>query len=515
LASPTVRPRLASDLARPLSVPTARSPSRILCLKLPALPQSGSKRRAKTLKAVSECFLKFSPRVSFREDAHNMWVFVDIASTSHLFQGEEGVMKSASLLARDLGFGVQCAVADTPAGAQAFAVSHPGSILPAGEERDRLKTLSLPLLLHMEGLVPWVRPTQVESILTFFLMLGFKTAGELARFTLASFQERWGETGVLFWQRLHAQDAQVISPLLPTEPLEDYVHLDFPVTLVSLLLHHTDKSLDYLFSRLSGRRLFARKLVVTLHCEFSDTKYKVEIEPNVPSRDRTLFATLLENRLSELDLLNPIRDFEMAIVPCPEKSSQLDFFEPRTTDQDKLQTLFSLLLQSSVKPGLYQIEAAVLPERAWRLVSEPKPDKDAASPVRKGGAIHNPPQRYPQLVAAGKRMRRKQSQSWVAPATDEPAVASQPKYGESVMSAPRPTRVLKRPQPLTIEELERLKILSTNPIERLENAWWEDSTENVLGSKRDYYFAVSSEGQCLWIYQDLTSDEYFLHGYFD
>ena len=59
----------------------------------------------------------------------------------------------------------------------------------------------------------------------------------------------------------------------------------------------------------------------------------------------------------------------------------------------------------------------------------------------------------------------------------------------------------------------------------LENAWWEVTGEasqvqahgrtNEVALKRDYYFAVSSEGQCLWIYQDLTSHEYFLHGYFD
>lgn len=524
----------------------------MLCLKLQALPQSGSKRRKLSARGVAECFLKFSPRVSYRENeralvasdsggeaeaivstAHNMWVFVDIASTSHLFHGEEGVMKSAMLLARDLGFGVQCAVADTPAGAQAFAVAHPGSILPAGEERDRLKTLSLPLTLHMEGLNPWARPSQIESILTFFLMLGFKTAGELARFTLASFQERWGEAGVLFWQRLHAQDHQVISPLLATEPLEDYVHLDFPVSLVSLLMRHTDKSLDYLFSRLQGRRLFARKLVVTLHCEYSETKYKIEIEPNVPSRDQSLYATLLENRLSELDLINPIRDFEMAIVPCPEKSHQLDFFEPRTTDHDKLQTLFSLLQQSSIKPGLYEIEAAVLPERAWRIVSEPKNDgsvNELGETVAGIGTIHTSTQRYPQLqagsgkriVAAGKRIKQKSNgrrNDWASlgNTTGEPAVAPEPKYGASVMTAPRPTRILKNPLPLTIEELERLKILSHNPIERLENAWWEDETDgaHALGLKRDYYFAVSPEGQCLWIYQDLVSDEYFLHGYFD
>ncbi|RYZ76195.1 MAG: hypothetical protein EOP05_05730 [Proteobacteria bacterium] len=98
-------------------------------------------------------------------------------------------------------------------------------------------------------------------------------------------------------------------------------------------------------------------------------------------------------------------------------------------------------------------------------------------------------------------------------------IAYEPVYGEQVSSAPRPTRLLKEPLPLTIEELGKLNILSNTPIERLEDAWWEDAEEHRMrggiGSRRDYYFAVSREGQCLWIFQDLITDEYFVHGYFD
>ncbi|MES2855838.1 MAG: hypothetical protein V4692_08240, partial [Bdellovibrionota bacterium] len=95
-------------------------------------------------------------------------------------------------------------------------------------------------------------------------------------------------------------------------------------------------------------------------------------------------------------------------------------------------------------------------------------------------------------------------------------VASTPEYGANIASAPRPTRILPQPILLTLEELQGLKILSYNPIERLEDAWWEEARgPTEPGLKRDYYFAVSREGQCLWVYQDLQSEEYFLHGYFD
>ena len=440
------------------------------------------------MKLLAEAFLKFSPRVQVRSEQNGqeaMLFFLDIASTSHFFHGEEGLTQSAVSLARDLGFSAQWACADTPAGAQAFAASRPNTICPPGEEREWLKDLSLPHLLQLEGVEPWERPAAIESIVTFFMMLGFETAGDLSRFTFASLQERWGETGALLWRRLNAKDRQVISPLNSTEPLEDFVHLGFPVSLTSILLLQMEKSLDFLFARLQGRRLVARKIVLTLHCEYSKTQYKIEIEPNTPSRDRDLFMTLLENRLSKINLENPIRDFEVVVIPDPEKARQFDFFEPRNTDQDRVQSLLSLLTQSSLKPGFYHIEPAILPEETWRIESQPTSSKQRYSPP-----------------AHSMLAERKGKYT-------EPAMTPTPHYGESVMRAPRPTRLLAKPRRMTSEDLHPLKILSTHPIERLEDAWWKS------GSRRDYYFAISPDGQCLWIYQDLQTEEYFLHGYFD
>src|SRR5262249_24705059 len=130
LASPSIQ-EIASALAPQLK-PSVRSPSRILCLRLQEWPASGFKRSSRTgsTPALVEAFLKYSPRVQFRTASARevkgdvsktsssrvasdepCLVFIDIASTSHLFQGEEGLMRSAASLARDLGFGVQCAIA--------------------------------------------------------------------------------------------------------------------------------------------------------------------------------------------------------------------------------------------------------------------------------------------------------------------------------------------------------------------------------------------------------------------
>jgi len=330
LAAPSLQD-IASSLARPPRQSSDHfvGPSRILCLILRDLSSCGSSYgRNRTgrifyrfANSVAEAFLKFSPHVFTRLSGSrsgrdsNLLVFIDISSTVHLHHGEEGLMRSALSLARDLGFSAQCAVADTPSGAQAFATAHHGTIVPLGEERERLKELSLPLLLNLEGLQPWMKPIAIEGIVTFFLMLGFKTIDDLSRFTFASFHERWGEAGGLLWKRLNAQDDQDLNEFEPSEQIFDFVQLDFSVSLVSLLLHQMEKSIDILFARLAGRRRLAQKLIITLSNDDSiSEQIRFETQPPHASRHRDTFLALIEQQLCELNMYPSIRSFRIEVV---------------------------------------------------------------------------------------------------------------------------------------------------------------------------------------------------------
>jgi len=84
-----------------------------------------------------------------------------------------------------------------------------------------------------------------------------------------------------------------------------------------------------------------------------------------------------------------------------------------------------------------------------------------------------------------------------------------PTYSAALSDAPRPSRLLKKPRALSLSQLGSYQFLSTQPIERLEDGWWENSRG------RDYYFALSAKGEFVWLFHDRIEDQYYLHGYFD
>ncbi|HMN67944.1 MAG TPA: hypothetical protein PKC28_05330 [Bdellovibrionales bacterium] len=422
--------------------------------------------------SVAENFLTFSPRVHYRAPG---LVFMDITSTAKMFGGEHRLLDEALHVSREFFADATGAISDTPWGAQALAAEKPGTVsLPTRELTD-LAAAPLSRLHQLEGLIAWRSNSEVEDIVDFFHMLGIHRLGEIRSFQVDAFRERWQETGGLIWKRLHGLDKQVISPLLPTEALKDYLNLDFPVSLLPFLLHCLEKSLARLMARLQGRGEFAQKVVLHLFCEYSDRVHLLELQPASPNRNLELFMKLLENKLGQVSLDNPIKQIEVDVIPCPEKTQQLSFFEPRVSDQDKLQQLVSVFNQARLTSGFLKPKDEILPEEAWEITAE----FEASEPVEDEVEI--------------------EGQSFQI----------RPAYSMALAQAPRPSRLLKKPMRLTSHDIDRFQFLSEQPIERMEDGWWESSRG------RDYFFALSPKGEFVWLFFDRIESQYYLHGYFD
>jgi protein ImuB len=439
---------------------------RTLCINL-KIPQESSS---------AEAFLALSPRVQYR---FPNFIFVEVESTQYLFGGEKPCLEKALSIALQFSREATAAIADTPPIAQLLAKWRPGCIAPRGKEHEALRGLGLDALKELEGLQPWSHKKSVDHMIAFFYTLGVHSVEEVYNFRLNSLRERWGELGALLWNRLHSQDIQVISPLVPRDPLVGYGYFDDPIGAVPLLMAQVRLSIDRLFARLTGLSRYAHRMDVVLYCEYSDKKISLCIEPVSPSRDQNLFEDLLTKKLTQLTLENPIREFEVLIFDVPEKTQQLDFFEPRDNTEDRWRRLISFAKQSQCDMGFLQIEASHFPENSFRFVTD-----------------------WPEDFKAQDLIERQ-----------EEALQVKTVYAKGLASSPRPSLLLEKPQALSQHEVQQLQFMSSLPSERIESSWWQVSSQDL--KNRDYFFALSHQGQLLWVFRDRINSQVYLHGYFD
>lgn len=421
----------------------------------------------------AEIFLRFSPRVQFR---YPHYVFIDIESTAGLFGGELQTLKQAVDLARTFAPHAAGAIATTPYYAQLLVNYHPYEITEEGKDFEVCANAPVEMLVDFEGLAAWTKPRQVESIVQSFKQLGFTDLEDLVGLKVSAMRERWGDLGVALWKRLHSQEAQVISPLEGVIPLSGYGHFDDPVALLPVLWQKLGPQMDFLFLRLTGLGRFAKKLELILHYEYSNKTQTVDIVPASPNRDLQLFKDLLDRKLQNIDLENPVREFEINVLDVPEKILQYDFFEPRDTTEDRWRRLISFAQQGQCSMGFLQMEPEHFPEQSYQLVTDWPRDLSLQDLVQ----------------------------------FSEKAIQVKAMHGKNLNRGPRPSLILKTAQLLQKNELSKLKLFNKIPAERIESGWWFNK-----GQSRDYYFALSSQGQLLWIYQDRLSKDYYLHGYFD
>ncbi len=439
---------------------------RILCLNLQQNLES----------SCAEVFLKFSPRVQYRFPSY---VFIDIESTAGLFGGESQVLKKAVDLARSFAPKATAAIADSPPVAQVMVNFRPFEISKAGDDIKIISRLPVMALRELEGLDAWTQKRPIEHVIKFFNMMGMEWIEDVYHFQEASFRERWGDVGVLLWKRLHGQDFQVVSPLTSQEPFNGYAYFDDPVGLSSVLMQKMKPQLQFLFQRLEGLGRFAQRIEFILHCEYSEKRHYLLVEPVSPSRDLKLFEDLFLQKLEDLDLENPIREFEIQVIDAPEKVQQMDFFESRDQTEDRWKRLMSLAQQADVEMGFLQVEPAHLPEESYSFQTDwPRKleTKDFIEWDEKGG---------------------------------QKAIQVKKVHAKELSLSPRPSLLLKEPLQLSKIMLDTMKFLTRFPTERIQSVWWKAE------KARDYYFAVSKKGQLLWVYQDLHTQNYFLQGYFD
>ncbi|WP_444930062.1 Y-family DNA polymerase [Microbulbifer sp. SSSA002] len=294
---------------------------------------------------------------------------------------------------------------------------------------------------------------------------GIKRVSQLLASPLSEVGSRFGHSFVDYLARLSGSRQDPVCLYSP--PVEFRSELFFPSPLDSneQLLFPIGRLLRELCSQLQRRQLYAPQL--HWYMVFGQSKeHLISVEVSSPQLDLQHLIALTKLQLESVTLEQPIQSIRLScnhLLPLEQKLRDEDFFNQGNRVQRKRRLLDKLKarLGHQALSGISLKESA-LPEQAWQ-------NADA-------------------LII--KNHSRGQQ---ITP-----------------IKAPRPNWLLPRPSKLESTEGKlfyqgELQLLQ-GP-ERVDGHWWQHGRHG-----RNYYIAKNAGEQFYWVFQDLTTQEWFLHG---
>jgi len=411
--------------------------------------------------------LRFSPIV---EPVYPNTLLLDITGCARLFGGEEHLAKQAVAGLARSGLQVRAAVADTVGAAWALAVNTTStlSIVPVGQTSAWLAPLP-PAALRIDARLA----EQLD-------MLGIRTIGDLLMLPRATLPARFGSQLVLRVQQALGEVFEGVVPYRPPDiPMARQIFdgpLAEPLPLRAVIERLLTELLEPL--RRSGRGL--RRLACVLYRERA-APLVIVLSLTRTCRDTGHVGALLWPRLERTDLSAGIVGVTLLARRTEAFGSMPgDLFDRREPmDIEAWGNLIDRLVarlgcEAVVRPRLlddYQ------PERAFRYVTV----------AQTGGAPEEPSAGTPQMVLP-----------------------------------PRPVRLLPRPWPvsvlasapdgppvwLTFRGRGQTVVGACGP-ERLETGWWRGAD-----IRRDYFRVTIDTGEQYWVFRDLNTGRWYLHGLF-
>lgn len=467
---------------------------------------------------------RFSPAVGLDGD---QGLLLDITGVAHLFRGEAGLIARAGALIRGHGFSLTTAIAPTPlaasalaraqaqahAQAQAQAQGHAQAYPPADaavvvahdragpdETRAALARLVGPLppeMISLDG-------ERLRRVAEGLARLGIRRVDALDALPRSSVAERFGPGLLDLLDRLYDRAPDPLHPRRPSAPVDVRISWAEPIGRAEDIAAATAALVDDLVADLGAAGLGARRLALSVHL-VDGRLQRAELGLALASREPRHMMRLLAERLDRID---PGLGIEVMVLAAPvvQPLADLDRSLPGL-GQAPLSAgtgsaaVAALIDRIDARLGngrvrAVRIEAGVMPETAIRLI----------------------------------------------PAAIAPQRAARIDDGPHRVTAPRPARLLARPEPALVVaalpddpparlrwrgRLHRVH-LADGP-ERLTGPWWE--SPGAPAEARDYYRVETEDGLRLWVFRSRGSaglvldgdeaaddaaatDDWFVHGIF-
>ncbi|HEV2631300.1 MAG TPA: DNA polymerase Y family protein [Pseudolabrys sp.] len=444
---------------------------------LDAVPEDAD-ADAQLLEQIADWCLRYTPLVAC--DAPN-GLLLDITGCAHLYGGEKALIAdlSARLAQANLAFSI--AVAGSIGAAHAAARYGATGHHTNGDERRLLTPLPL-AALRLEA-------ATVASL----ARVGLKRVGDIIDLPRAPLTARFGGDVIRQLDRALALEDEPLTPRLPVAPYIAEQRFPEPIAREEDVLAVTERLAQRLKTALERRGDGARRIELTLFRTDGAVR-RIAAGTSRPLRDAAEIRALFTERLAALaDALDPGFGFDMARL-------SVLIAEARAPEQigidggDETKEINRLVDRLSARLGA---------QRVRRLVAQDS--------------------HLPEIAAVSQPAQRT--------GTDD-GWASFRAYRSEVELAPRPLRLLTRPEP--IEAVAEVpdgpplrfrwrralhEVIFADGPERIEGVWWSEHG----GAARDYFRVEDKTGLRFWLfraglYRDLApggaAPTWFVHGMF-
>jgi len=443
-----------------------------LCILLPPLEPAA-------LRNLTFWALQWSSQVSPRppvdgDDCAALWL--EIGASRQLFGAAAALRERIAASLTALGYNGRLGIAPTPQGAallaractsvsvsvNAHAHAHADIATTPGELRRQLHPLPLTLLA-----LPREQLAALHSA-------GLRRIGELLALPVAAIAQRFGPDASGYLQRLcgTAPDPLRLIRLPPrftnrcafVGAITDTTALLFPLQRLLAGLQGYLRSLD---------RAVQRFTLQLDHQRRAPTRLQIALAR--PSRDAAQLLTLARERLAALVLEAPVHGLGLEAQELLQPLVlQLDCFSHSTQQAEQLQQAIDRLTARLGPEAVRTLRTAAdhRPERAWtaRAAQDTAPTAPNTTPT-------------------------------AATTAATTAIATATATATATAPPLRPCWLL--PEPRAIEAPTELL---AGP-ERIESGWWDGAD-----IARDYYLARGAAGAQWWVYHDLRSGAWHLHG---
>jgi protein ImuB len=401
-----------------------------------------------------------SPRVGVEE--RRRAVLVDVTGTALVHGSEERLVERAVAELEAFGFHARGAVADTILAALAFAQASEVRVVPEGLTRERLLPLPVSALALDEG-----ASSALEKI-------GVRSIGELLRLPRATLPARLGEAALLALDRALGERPDELVPVKFPELLRERVELEGGTDRRDDLVAVLEDLAVRVGRRLAAEGRAARSIELSFR---RDGGAPLRLSWRLPSpvaQARALFR-MLEVRLEKVDLSFPVTRVELVVAETARRAErQGDLFSEREDGDEDLAELIARLESRLGARGVLRVS----------LVADHRPERAVAT----APASASLETRRPKPVIAGRRPTQ-------------------------LLAKPRPIAAVTgetgRPASLSLDGRTQSIARATGP-ERIEAGFWEGNE-----ARRDYWVVKDEAGVERWIFRELDSGRWFLHGIFD